>query len=64
MTPNSDKGQTVAGMAAFGGLATGVAGWAVALFALVQDGKFLEASLALAASALAFGLIANAVFRQ
>jgi hypothetical protein len=59
----SQNGGWVGGAAALCGLATGLAGW-IAAVAAGFSGQWGLAGLGLIASALAFGLLANAVFRN
>ena len=63
---NDPKGKAagLAGIAIIGCLVAGVAGLLVAFLAVMNDGNYTGASAGLVASALAFGLGANAVFRQ
>jgi hypothetical protein len=51
------------GLAVLGAFVTGVCGLLVAVVAVVS-GDFVGAGVGLVASALAFGLLANAVFRR
>ena len=53
----------VSGLTVLGAFIAGVAGLLVALVS-VLSADFVAASVSLAASALAFGLLANAIFRQ
>lgn len=57
------RGERVSGLCILGSLVTGGAGWFVALIALVNELDASGAGLALLASAMAFGLLANALFR-
>lgn len=64
MNHNEERAKAAGGVAIYCGLATGFAGWLLAVLALADESNWEGAALALAASALAFGLMANAVFRQ
>lgn len=64
MRSNEEKATAAGGVAIYCGLATGFAGWVLAILALADQTSWEGAALAMAASALAFGLVANAVFRQ
>ena len=57
------RGHTAAGLSATGTLVTGAAGLVGAL-AAVLAGDFIGGGFFLGAAALAFGLLANAVYRQ
>jgi hypothetical protein len=58
-----DHASVLAGSTVLGAYVTGVAGLVMAVIA-VLSADFVGAGVALAASALAFGLLANAFFRQ
>jgi len=58
-----EKSNLVVGLSTIGALVTGIAGLAIALVSFCTSNR-LEAAACLGASALAFGLLANAVFRK
>ena len=58
-----EKNNLVVGLSTIGALVTGIAGLAIALVSFCMSNR-LEAAVCLGASALAFGLLANAVFRK
>ncbi len=60
----NNPSQSVAGLSVIGLFIIGIAGLTAALFAVVNDQNYLGAGVCLAASALAFGLLANAMFRR
>ncbi len=55
---------TIAGLSVIGVLVIGFTGIAAALFAVVNEQNYVGAGVCLFASALAFGLLANAVYRR
>jgi len=57
------KSNLVVGLSTIGALVTGIAGLATALISFCMSNR-LEAAVCLGAAALAFGLLANAVFRR
>ena len=57
------KSNLVVGLSIIGALVTGIAGLAIAFISFCMSNR-LEAAVCLGASALAFGLLANAVFRR
>ncbi len=57
------KSNLVVGLSTIGALVTGIAGLAIAFISFCTTNR-LEAAACLGASALAFGLLANAVFRR
>jgi len=57
------KSNLVVGLSTIGALVTGIAGLAIAFVSFCMSNR-LEAAVCLGASALAFGLLANAVFRK
>jgi len=57
------KSNLVVGLSTIGALVTGIVGLATALISFCMSNR-LEAAACLGASALAFGLLANAVFRR
>jgi len=62
-----EKSNLVVGLSTIGALVTGIAGLAIALVSFCGRDNMsnrLEAAVCLGASALAFGLLANAVFRK
>ncbi len=59
----AQAGRTAAGLSVSGGLLTG-AGALVTALAAVLSGDFVGCGVCLVAAALAFGLLANAVYRQ
>ncbi len=63
MSEKREKLGVVIGFAALGSCITGVVSLIVALVPLF-NGNFLAAGVCLAAAALAFGLLANAMFRR
>jgi hypothetical protein len=58
-----EKSNLVVGLSTIGALVTGIAGLAIALVSFCMSNR-LEAGVCLGASALGFGLLANAVFRK
>lgn len=60
----SSRAESIAGICTFGALVTGCAGLLVALVALLNGLNYSEAGLALLAAAVAFGMLANAIFRS
>jgi hypothetical protein len=63
MRKNPDRAQVIAGIAVAGSATTGIGSLLAALF-LFASGDYLETGLCLIAAAFAFGLLANAIFRQ
>jgi hypothetical protein len=65
MTDSSDRpnAPAILGLSVLGAFITGIAGLIVFVLA-VLNADFVGAGVGLVASALAFGLLANAVFRQ
>lgn len=61
--PDRPKAPAILGLSVLGAFITGVAGLAVCVLAALSA-DFAGAGVGLVASALAFGLLANAVFRQ
>ena len=53
-----------AGLSVMGGYTVGVVGIFSGVFSIFNENDFVGAGLCFLASALAFGLIANAIFRE
>ena len=64
MTDPKDKAAGLGGIMIIGCAVAGAAGLLIALLALLNEHDYSAAGMALLASAVAFGLGANAVFRQ
>lgn len=60
--PERSRAESVAGLGTIGALVTGGLGWVVALAAFLDGPNYTGAGLALLAAAVAFGLLANAIF--
>jgi hypothetical protein len=52
------------GLSVIGGFVVGIVGFLAALLAIFNEYDYVGAGLCLIASALAFGLLANAMFRK
>jgi len=63
MATTTEKAETVGGVAVISGLVTGFASLVAALFGFFSN-NLAGAGLCLGAAALAFGLVANAVWRH
>lgn len=63
MSQNRRQLDAIMGLVTLGGAITGVAGFVAALVAFF-NGDFAATGVCLIASALSFGLLANAVFRE
>lgn len=63
-TPEPSRAVVIAGICSIGALVTGCAGLLVALVALLDGLNYIGAGLALLAAAVAFGMLANALFRS
>ncbi len=61
--PDKAQAETIAGISALLGVATGIASLVVAVFSFF-GANFLAAGVCLGAAALAFGLVANAALRH
>ena len=59
----SDKGAGIGGVAVIGGLISGIASLIVAVFAFLSY-NWIGAGVCLGSAGLAFGLIANAIWRD
>ena len=64
MSDPKDKAAGLGGVMMIGCVVTGVAGLLIAFLALMNEHDYSAAGMALLASAVAFSLGANAVFRQ
>jgi hypothetical protein len=58
------KGTSAPGLSIISGFVIGILGFVGALFAAINESDYTGAGLCLIASALAFGLLANAMFRK
>jgi hypothetical protein len=58
------KGASSPGLSIIGGFIIGIAGFFAALLAVFNEYDYAGAGLCLIASALAFGLMSNAMFRK
>jgi len=56
-------GPAYGGLAVYGAAITGLFGWVLAFAAVFSGAGILAGAVALVASALGFGLLANALFR-
>jgi hypothetical protein len=61
---SNKKGTSSPGLSIIGGFIIGIAGFFAALLAVFNEYDYVGAGLCLMASALAFGLMANAMFRK
>ena len=64
MSDRKDKAAGLGGIMIIGCAIAGVVGLFVAILAMLDEGDFSAAAMALLASAVAFSVGANAVFRQ
>ena len=63
-SPKSLRAESIAGMCSIGALVTGCAGLLVALAAFLDGLNYTGTGLALLAAAVAFGMLANVIFRS
>ena len=61
---NKENGDKYVGMIVLGGLITGMVGLLAAPFSIAVNANYIAAAIFVVGSALAFGLLANAVFRK
>ncbi len=62
--PDRVKVPPYGGVAIGGAAVTGVLGWMLALVSILASHSVVASAVALVASAIAFGLLANAIFRE